>query len=143
MIAPARAMIRSRLNDADRGSIAIWFVITAPVLLLMAILIVDGGAKITAGQQATSYAAEAARAATIAGGPSAADDAADAKAAVAAANAYLSAVGIKGSAFVSGPATVTVTATVSRVGPISGSTFTVTRTATARLLVGVETGQSP
>ncbi len=143
MIAPARAMTRSRLNDADRGSIAIWFVITAPVLLLMAILIVDGGAKITAGQRAASYAAEAARAATIAGGPSAADDAADAKAAVAAANAYLSAVGIKGSAFVSGPATVTVTATVSRVGPISGSTFTVTRTATARLLVGVETGQSP
>jgi Flp pilus assembly protein TadG len=143
VIVGARAIVRLRLNDADRGSVAIWFVITAPVLLLMAVLIVDGGAKITAGEQAASYAAEAARAASIAGGPSSGDNAADANAAVSAANAYLSAVGVKGTAFVSGPATVTVTATVSRAGPISGSTFTVTRTATARLLVGVEAGQSP
>jgi Flp pilus assembly protein TadG len=147
MMARLRNRIRDLLHggsdDAERGSVLIWFVITAPVLLLLAVLVIDGGAKIKAGEQASNYSAEAARAATIAVGPSPASGTLDTRAAVKAANAYLSAAGVQGTVTVTGTATVRVTVTVDRTGPVSGVTFSVTRTATARLLVGVETGQAP
>jgi Flp pilus assembly protein TadG len=147
MITLLRNRIRDRIHrgsdDAERGSVLIWFVITAPVLLLLTVLVVDGGAKIKAGEQASNYSAEAARAATIAVGPSPASRTIDTRAAVKAANAYLSAAGVQGTVTVTGPATVRVTVTADRTGPVSGVTFSVTRTATARLLVGVETGQAP
>jgi Flp pilus assembly protein TadG len=147
MITRLRNGIRDRLDggsdDAERGSVLIWFVITAPVLLLLAVLVVDGGAKIKAGEQASNYSAEAARAATIAVGPSPAGGTLDTRAAVQAAKAYLSAAGVQGTVTVTGPATVSVSVTVDRTGPVSGVTFSITRTATARLLVGVETGQAP
>jgi Flp pilus assembly protein TadG len=147
MITRLRNGIRDPLHggsdDAERGSVLIWFVITAPVLLLLAVLVVDGGAKITAGEQASNYSAEAARAATIAVGPSPASGTLDTRAAVEAAKAYLSVTGVQGTVTVTGPATVRVSVTVDRTGPVSGVTFSITRTATARLLVGVETGQPP
>jgi len=138
-----RDLLRGGSDDAERGSVLIWFVITAPVLLLMAMLVVDGGAKIKAGEQASNYSAEAARTATIAVGPSPASRMIDTRAAVEAAKAYLSAAGVQGTVTVTGPATVKVTVTVDRTAPVSGVTFSITRTATARLLVGVETGQAP
>ena len=138
----ARAL-RARMSDRERGSVVVWVAITTPALLLMVLLIVDGGAKMKAGEQADTYASEAARAATIGIGPRPAGGTVDARAAVTAANAYLSQAGVRGTATLTGPATVTVTVTVTGTGPISGVSFTVTRTATAQLLIGVETGQAP
>jgi Flp pilus assembly protein TadG len=148
MITRLRTGVRHRIHggfDADRGSVLIWFVITAPVLLLLAVLVVDGGAKIRAGEQASNYSAEAARAASIAVGPYSPGGIVNTRAAVKAANGYLSAAGVRGTVRITGPATVsvTVTVTVDRTGPVSGVTFSITRTATARLLVGVDTGQAP
>lgn len=133
--------IRQQRPDEDRGSILIWFVITAPVIILLAVLIVDGGAKEKAGERASAYSAEAARAATLAVGPGGGANAT--QLAVAAADKYLNSAGLNGSTSVTGPATVRVSVSVSVDGPISGHTWTVTRTATARLLVGVENGQRP
>jgi Flp pilus assembly protein TadG len=142
-----RRRLRTRLagpgDDGDRGSVLVWFVLTAPVLLLLAVLVFDGGAKMKAGEQAGFYSGEAARAATVAVGPYGQGGTADARAAQAAANAYLSAAGVHGITRVTGPSTVSVTVTVTRRGPISGVAFSVTRTATARLLVGVNSGEVP
>ena len=132
-----------RPRDRERGSVVVWVAITTPALLLMVLLVVDGGARMKAGEQADSYAWEAARAATIGIGPRPAGGSVDARAAVTAANAYLRTAGVRGAATVTGPATVTVRVSVTRTGPISGVRFTITRTAAARLLVGVETGQAP
>lgn len=136
-------VLRARLREHERGSVVLWVAITTPALLLMVLLVVDGGAKMKAGEQADTYASEAARAATIGIGPRPAGRSVDARAAVTSANAYLTKAGVRGTATLTGPATVTVSVTVTRTGPISGVSFTVTRTATARLLVGVETGQAP
>jgi Flp pilus assembly protein TadG len=135
--------LRARLWEHERGSVVLWVAITTPALLLMVLLVVDGGAKMKAGEQADTYASEAARAATIGIGPRPAGGSVDARAAVTSANVYLTKAGVRGTATLTGPATVTVSVTVTRTGPISGVSFTVTRTATARLLVGVETGQAP
>jgi hypothetical protein len=146
-IAQLHRRLRTRLTGADhdgeRGSVLVWFVLTAPVLLALAVLVFDGGAKMKAGEQAGFYSGEAARAATVAVGPHGQGGAADARAAEAAANDYLSAAGVHGVTTVTGPSTVTVTVTVTRRGPISGVSFSVTRSATARLLVGVNSGEAP
>lgn len=135
--------IRDRLGDPDRGSVLIWILITGLTSVLLITLLVDGGAKTTANEQAATYAAEAARAASIAVGPSTGDQQADVAGAIRAADSYLAAAGVAGQATPTGPATITVSVTVSRTGPISGHTFSSTRTATARLLVGVDQGQAP
>ena len=44
---------------------------------------------------------------------------------------------------VAAPGRVEITAQASATGPVSGHTYTVTRTATAQLLVGVRTGGTP
>jgi hypothetical protein len=133
-----------RTGGDDRGSITVWIVTTTPLVgLLITVLLVDGGAKQKAEEQAASYSAEAARAASLAVGPQGSGGPADTRAAVTAANNYLSAAGVRGVTTVIGPGIVQVSVTVHRAAPISGHTFTVTRSATARLLVGVETGQAP
>ena len=114
----------------------------AAVLLTLA-LIVDGGAKIRAGNRADIAAAEAARAAVIATGPRPAGTSAQAHLAVAAVTAYLAKAGVQGSAVILGPGRVQVRVRASDRGPISGHTFTVTRTAVAALLIGVENGVQP
>ncbi|MGV1003965.1 MAG: pilus assembly protein TadG-related protein [Candidatus Nanopelagicales bacterium] len=55
--------IRQRLaQQGDRGSVTLMMVVAAAAMLIAVGLVVDGGAKIAAVQQATRVAAEAARA---------------------------------------------------------------------------------
>lgn len=119
--------------------------VAAMVLIVVAVvtMLVDGGARLRATTQADTYAAEGARAAAIAIGPSPQGGQADVAAAVAGANTYLSRAGVSGTVTVTGPARVTVTVTVTASGPITGMTFSVTRAHTAQLQVGVETGGAP
>ena len=143
MTAP-RVFGRTRLAaKAERGAVSLWVAVIAAAVLLTLVLIVDGGAKIRAGNRADIAAAEAARAAVLAAGPRPGAASAQARLAVAAAKAYLAKDGVQGSAQVVGPGRVQVAASATERGPISGHTFTVTRTATAALLVGVEKGESP
>jgi len=128
---------------ADRGSVSLWVAVMAAVVLVTLVLIVDGGAKIRAGNRADIAAAEAARAAVIAAGPRPAGGGAEARLAVGAAKAYLAKAGVQGSAVILGPGRVRVVVQASDRGPISGHTFTVTRTAVAALLLGVEKGDQP
>jgi hypothetical protein len=142
---PPAMFERPRLGppSVDRGSISLWVALMAGAILITLVLIVDGGAKIRAGNRADIAASEAARAAVLAAGPRPGGTSAQARLAVAAATAYLAKDGVQGSAVITGPSRVQVTAKATDVGPISGHTFTVTRTATAALLVGVETGEQP
>ena len=133
--------------SAERGSVALWVAVMAAAVLLTLVLIVDGGAKIRAGNRADIAAAEAARAAVLAAGPRPAGTGTgtgtEARLAVAAAKTYLAKDGVQGSAVILGPGRVRVAVQASERGPISGHTFTVTRTAVAALLVGVEKGERP
>ena len=87
-------------DDAERGSITLFLVISVAGLLVLVGLIADGGAKLRAGQRADQVAAEAARAAgqaldqaaVVAGRPAQVDR----RAAVTAATAYLDATGTTG-----------------------------------------------
>lgn len=89
----------------DRGSVTLFLSIAVLGLLVMAGLVVDGGAKVRAAQRADRVAAEAARAAgqavdltsVLAGTAIKVDT----RAALAAARAYLTASGVTGSAEVS------------------------------------------
>ncbi len=135
---------RIRVNSgADRGSVSLWMAVMAAAVLVTLVLIVDGGAKIRAGNRADIAASEAARAAVIAAGPRPGSSGAEARLAVGAATSYLAKAGVHGSAVIMGPGRVRVVAQASDRGPISGHTFTVTRTAVAALLLGVETGEKP
>lgn len=128
-------------KDRQRGAVTVWVALIALAVLASVLLVVDGGARMRAATQADTYAAEAARAASIAVTPRSAGASADARAATQAAQAFLADAGVKGTVRVSGPAAVMVTVAVTAQGPISGATFTVNRTATAILRVGVEGGQ--
>jgi len=135
---------RTRFNGgADRGSVSLWMAVMAAAVLVTLVLIVDGGAKIRAGNRADIAATEAARAAVIAAGPRPAGSGAEARLAVGAAKSYLTKAGVQGSAVILGPGRVRVVVLATDRGPISGHTFTVTRTAVAALLLGVETGEKP
>ena len=135
---------RIRFNSgADRGSVSLWMAVMAAAVLVTLVLIVDGGAKVRAGNRADIAAAEAARAAVIAAGPRPGGSGAEARLAVGAAKSYLAKAGVQGSAVILGPGRVRVVVQASDRGPISGHTFTVTRTAVAALLLGVETGEKP
>lgn len=80
---------------ADEGRVSLFFAIIAPVLLLLIAVVVDGGGQIRAMQQADNLAAQAARAAGQAIDlPTATDGGTkqvNPAAALAAANAYLTA----------------------------------------------------
>ena len=135
---------RLRFNSgADRGSVSLWMAVMAAAVLVTLVLIVDGGAKIRTGNRADIAASEAARAAVIAAGPRPGSSGAEARLAVGAATSYLAKAGVQGSAVILGPGRVRVVVQASDRGPISGHTFTVTRTAVAALLLGVETGEKP
>ncbi len=128
-------------RDADRGSVSLWVALMAVAVLFTLVLIVDGGAKIRAGNRADIAAAEGARAAVLAAGPRPVGNSSESRLAAAAAKAYLAKAGMQGSAVILGPARVQVTVRATERGPISGHMFTVTRTAVAALLVGVEKGE--
>jgi len=129
--------------------VTLFFAITVIGLLVLIGLVVDGGAKIRAIQHADSLAADAAR---VAGqqinAPAAitgADPRVDARAAVAAAQRYLSAHGVTGTVTASGP-TVTVEVTSNTptifLGLIGITTLTVHGHANATLVRGI-TGATP
>lgn len=128
----------TRPGSREDGMLSLWVAPVAAAALAVLMLLVDGGAKIRAGDHADAAAAEAARAAVIAVGPRPAD--VPARLAAAGAQAYLARAGLSGSVTILDPREVQVRVSASDRGPISGRTFTVTRTAVARLLVGVESG---
>lgn len=104
-------------NESERGSLSLFFAVIAACLLMVIGLTYDGASKVRATQRADLAAAEAARAAgqKLAVGPSVTGGNVTARldpaAAAAAANRYLGAAGISGSATTVGN-TVTVTTSV-------------------------------
>lgn len=145
MITHPRRWRRSGAADEDaRGSVLIWVAGIAPVIFLLFMLVVDGGRKVKAEEQAQNYAAEAARTAVLAAsGPHQVEARMQASLAIAAVNSYLASAGIHGTAKIVGPGAVQVTATVRLQGPVSGATFTESATATAHLLLGDRKGEAP
>jgi len=138
----ARTRLRRRLDHSrrDQGSVTLWVAVTCAAILMVAAFVIDGGAKIRAGERADIVAGEAARAASYATGP---DSAARTAAAAAAARGILARSGLTGAVAVTAPGRLHVDVQASATGPISGITYTVTRNATAQLLLGVGTGHAP
>ena len=124
----------------DQGSITLWVAATFMAVIAVAGLVVDGGARIRAGERADIVAGEAARAASFANGPDAMTRTA---AAAAAARGILSRSAVTGNVTVTGPGQVAIAVQASATGPISGYTYTVTRNAQAQILLGVRTGDTP
>jgi hypothetical protein len=143
--------IGRRGSDTEAGSVTLFFVVAALALFAMVGLVVDGGTKIRAAQQADGLAEEAARA----GGQQIAVPAAvrgnritaDPRAAVAAAEKYLQDNDIAGSArLADGGQIVVVAVSVTRptvfLGLLGVDSMTVQGRAQARLERGV-TGEEP
>jgi len=139
---PAQTRLRRRRDNGhrDQGSVTLWVAVTCAALLMVAAFVIDGGAKIRAGERADIVAGEAARAASYATGP---DSAARTAAAAAAARGILARSGLTGAVAVTAPGRIHVDVQASATGPISGITYNVTRNATAQLLLGVGTGDAP
>jgi hypothetical protein len=118
----------------------LWVAATFMAIIAVGGLVVDGGARIRAGERADLVAGEAARAASFATGP---DDTSRTAAAAAAARAVLSRSGVTGDVTVTGPGRVAITVQASATGPISGRVYPVTRNAQAQVLLGIRTGDTP
>jgi Flp pilus assembly protein TadG len=142
--------LRRRLSpdDTDRGSISLYFAITALAALVMAGLVVDGGAALATRERAADLATQAARAGATALTPTSlrgtpTDLQADPTAAAQAAQAILSDAGATGHVTVSGD-TVTVTAHLPRhtviLSAVGLTNISQTATATATAVVGTATG---
>lgn len=136
---------------SERGSVTVFLAVAAVGLLAMVGLVVDGAAKVRAVQRADRVAAEAARAAGQAVDLTAAMSGAairvDRRSAVAAAEAYLRAAGVRGRAVISPDGrAVSVTTTTTEptvfLGLIGIGQFRVEGTAEAEL-VHSETGANP
>ncbi len=121
MIAATWAAARSRLSSqerSDRGAVTLFVAIAMVGLLALAGLVVDGGAKVRAVQRADRLAAEAARAAGQALDLTAVLEGSgvtvDRRPALVAAESYLRASGVSGSArVVDGGSGIAVTTTIS------------------------------
>lgn len=132
--------------DAERGSITPYALIFITVLMLFVGLAVDGGAKLRAGWEAVGIAEEAARAGAGQIDRAAAyegrDFVVDRGAAVRAARAYLSATGRNGTVGIGGPNSIRVRVTVTKptwlLSLVGISSVSMTATATADLVSGVE-----
>ena len=142
-------MTSPRRAHRDEGSLTVFVAVIAGVLLVALGLVVDGGRQLSATEHADSLAQQAARA-----GAQALNTAAlrasgitqlDTAAAVDAANAYLAAAGVDGSARADATS-VTVDVTVSRpadvLGVIGIHTLTAHGHARARIIPGVTTGEA-
>jgi Tfp pilus assembly protein PilX len=150
MNVPTLHALRCRPAGIDReaGSATVFVAITVLGLLILCGLVVDGGAKLRAVQQADRVATEAARAAGQAADPAAlaaGDARVDRQAAVNAANGFLAAAQATGTGSISADGTaveVTVTTTAPTVflGLIGVSSFTVTGHGKAVLVHGVTGG---
>jgi len=130
---------------AERGSLVLMLAALFVALLALAGLVVDGGAKLDAAQNATAAAQEAARAGAgivnTGQAYSTGRFSVDQSRAVAAAQQYLAGAGYRGVAVPAGRNSIRVTVTVrqpTRVLSLIGiDQFTVTETATAVLVTGV------
>ncbi|MGP3921306.1 pilus assembly protein TadG-related protein [Nonomuraea sp. 10N515B] len=131
---------------SDRGSITPYAIIFITVLLLFIGLSVDVGAKLRAGWEAVGVAEEAARAgagqldrAAVYRGAAATIDRGTA---VRAAQAYLSSSGHSGSVGIACPQSIRVSVTVTKptwlLSLVGLSSVSMTATATANLVTGVE-----
>jgi hypothetical protein len=143
-----RLLRRHDDEDSDRGSISLYFAITALAALMMAGLVVDGGAALATRERAADLATQAARAGATALTPtslrgSPAQLAADPNVATQAAQAILTDGGATGQVAVSGD-TVTVTAHLPRrtviLSAVGLTNISQTATASATALVGTATG---
>ncbi|MEV7006648.1 pilus assembly protein TadG-related protein [Streptosporangium sp. NPDC051022] len=133
-------------SGSDRGAITPYAIVFITVLLLFVGLSVDGGAKLRAGWEAVGLAEEAARA-----GAGQVDRAAvyrgdrfavDRGAAVRAARSYLTVGGHTGTAAIAGPNSIRVSVTVTKptwlLSMVGLTSVSMTATATADLVSGVE-----
>ncbi|HVV74628.1 MAG TPA: pilus assembly protein TadG-related protein [Mycobacteriales bacterium] len=134
-------------EDIDRGSIALYFAITTLGALVMAGLVIDGGAALATRERAADLATQAARAGATALTPISLRDApgqlqADPSAATSAADAVLTDGGATGQVTVHG-ATVTVIAHLRRhtviLSAVGLSDISQTATASATSVVGTAT----
>lgn len=125
----------------ERGSVAVLFCFIVLISGVLVTALVDAGAAIQAATRADTYAAEAARAASIAVGPTPTGGSAEAELAATAARSYLSQAGATGTVTVLGPGVVEVSVTVTDSTPLLGVPVSQTRVHTAQLQVGVTQGE--
>jgi len=140
------AVTQRRGGDDDRGSLTLMLAVLFVALLALAGIVIDGGAKLTAAENAAAIAQEAARAGAGRVNETIAHEngsfVVDENQAITAANAYLSGAGYTGRAVQGpGPDEIQVTVTVSQptkvLSIIGIDTITATGTATASLVSGV------
>jgi hypothetical protein len=139
---------RLRHEERDAGSVTVFVAVTMLGLLVLCGLVVDGGAKLRATQQADRIAAEAARAAGQAVDPAAlvaGDVTVDRAAAVESAQGYLAAAGVSGTVALSPDGTaievdVVVAAPSVFLGLVGIESFSVTGHGRAVLVHGVTGG---
>lgn len=133
-------------DPSDRGAVTLFLAIAMVGLLALAGLVVDGGAKVRAVQRADRIAAEAARAAgqaiDLSGVLDGGDVRVDRRAALVAAESYLRASGVEGSArAIDGGRGIAVTTTTSAptvfLGLIGVPRFTVRGSAEVALVHSV------
>ena len=129
-------------RSGERGSVSVLFCSIVLIAGALVTALVDAGTNIQAANRADTMSAEAARAAAIAVGPVPTGGTADNRRAAEAAEAYLSQAGATGSVSVVGPGMVVVTVTVVDTTPVLGIPVSQTRSHTAQLLVGVESGEA-
>lgn len=136
-------------RDRDRGALSLMIVILFVALLLLAGIVVDGGAKLTADENATALAQEAARAGATTVDASAAYSTGSLvvgeAAAITAAGQYLVAAGYRDFTVTGdGDKAITVRVTITErtrfLSLIGVRTFSTTGTATAQLVTGVTGG---
>ncbi len=147
--APGSDAERGAGSGSERGSLVLMLAALFVALLALAGLVIDGGAKLDAAQNATAAAQEAARAGAgivnTGQAYSAGRFSVDPSRAVAVAQQYLAGAGYHGVALPAGRNSIRVTVTIrqpTRVLSLIGiNQFTVTETATAVLVTGV-TGAS-
>lgn len=139
---------RGPADDTERGSISLYFAITTLAALVLAGLVIDGGAALATRERAADLATQAARAGATAltptslrGAPSALQG--DPTAATNAADAILRDGGATGQVTVSGD-TVTVTAHLPRhtviLSAVGLTNISQTATASASAVIGTATG---
>ena len=129
-------------HDEQRGSISIWLALSSFVMIFLVGLAVDLGGQVHAHERAHDLAAQAARAGgeEVEGGAAVEgrELAIDPAAARAAAQRYLDAAGVSGTATIANGNTITVTVRdtyeTQFLGAIGLNRFDVTGTATARLI---------
>lgn len=128
--------------SAEKGSVSVLFCSIVLVAGILVTAVVDAGSNIQAANRADTASAEAARAAAIAVGPVPTGGSGDVLLATAAAQAYLADTGASGVVTVVGPGLIDVTVTVVDSTPLLGIPVSQTRSHTAQLLVGVESGEA-